>query len=232
MHNARYSQPFDAGEHAAYPAEPTDEQGTTLARALAHYVTAYADPNITAAEILEDLLTSNSASTEPMTRDECARIEAAAEIAAVLEATQPAGPTTYIWTVELRHERQGFTKSATVAADTIGDALVAARAGLNAQGYDSREFDATKVERGTIAAHDEQLEPVEPLEELEQVSSHTLMRAENTARTVDGITPADATEERNRRDNPNRRRPADEDKAGGRNTITRFADPDEATPEH
>lgn len=71
-----YRHPFDAEE---YGREPTDAEANVLARALAHWITAYLpdEKDRTAQSIVLDILESNAASIEPLTRDECVRIAAA-----------------------------------------------------------------------------------------------------------------------------------------------------------
>lgn len=71
-----YRHPYFA---ETYAYEPTDAQANVLARALAHWVTAYLpdEQDRTAQSIVLDILESNAASAEPMTRDECAAIAAA-----------------------------------------------------------------------------------------------------------------------------------------------------------
>lgn len=68
----RYGFPFDNPD--AYGKEPTDEEATLLARALAHWVAAYGDPATTAKDIVEEVLSLNSLNPEPMSRDECVAI--------------------------------------------------------------------------------------------------------------------------------------------------------------
>lgn len=71
----QYRHPFDG----TYSAEPSDEEANVLARALAHWITSYLvdEKDRTAQIIVLDILESNAASIEPMTRDECERIAAA-----------------------------------------------------------------------------------------------------------------------------------------------------------
>jgi hypothetical protein len=74
-----YERPFDGviGEESeTYPEEPTDPQVNILARALAHYISAYLleEKDRTAQSIVLDILEANAASVEPMSRDECVAI--------------------------------------------------------------------------------------------------------------------------------------------------------------
>ncbi len=70
-----YSEPFTGEETEKYPAEPTDPQATIVARAIAHWLTAYpSEKDISAQAIVLDILESNVASTDPMSRDECVAI--------------------------------------------------------------------------------------------------------------------------------------------------------------
>jgi len=74
MTSDTYRHPYDP---ELYPVEPSDADAVVLARALAHWCNVY--PERTVREIVEDLLTCNSASTEQMTRDECVRIARACD---------------------------------------------------------------------------------------------------------------------------------------------------------
>lgn len=65
-----YRQPFTTDPSEEYPVEPTDAQCNVLVRALAHWVEAYAEPDVTAREIVQEILELNPLSTEPLSADE------------------------------------------------------------------------------------------------------------------------------------------------------------------
>jgi hypothetical protein len=56
----------------AYSTEPSDTDANTLVRALAHWCSAYPERNVV--EIVEDIIASNGASENPITRDEVVAI--------------------------------------------------------------------------------------------------------------------------------------------------------------
>ena len=63
----------------AMATEPTDQQANVLARALAHWIRFYLpdERDRTAQSIVLDILESNAASVDPLSRDEAERIAAA-----------------------------------------------------------------------------------------------------------------------------------------------------------
>jgi len=104
------------------------------------------------------------------------------------------------WIVTFRQERQGFEKRCHVTAARLLDAITNGAIMLGDAGYDAGDFEPIAVVRGSIA-------PTPAAELVTDAGQLTLAGAEHLLG-----------------------RPADEDRCGGRNTLTRFADPDACTP--